>query len=308
MDRAITVPRPNRNGSAGRPSPAKSPKSRNGEPMRETGIGVLGEMPWGTHICVFYETKKDLLDTAVPYFRSGLDSNEMCVWAVSDPIAKEEAEGALRAAIPDFETRVVAGQFELLRGRDWYLKNGQVDLKRIVGGWNQKLSAALAMGYEGMRISGDAFWIESNQWKEFRGYEMSIDQSLGEQKIIALCTYPLRTSKAMDVLDVARAHEVSIARRNNDWEFLETPELKHAKLEISRLHSALDILSNPFPGHELLTPRERVALAQIVRGASSKEAGRILGISPRTMEFHRRNIMRKLRAKNTVDLVRKVLN
>jgi DNA-binding CsgD family transcriptional regulator len=43
-------------------------------------------------------------------------------------------------------------------------------------------------------------------------------------------------------------------------------------------------------------------LAQIVRGASSKEAAQALGIAPRTVEFHRENIMRKLGAKNTVDL------
>ena len=33
----------------------------------------------------------------------------------------------------------------------------------------------------------------------------------------------------------------------------------------------------------------------------------MLGISPRTIEFHRTNIMQKLGAKNTVDLVRLVL-
>src|SRR3984893_4014676 len=66
-------------------------------------------------------------------------------------------------------------------------------------------------------------------------------------------------------------------------------------------------LSKPFPDHELLTPRERVTSAQIVRGASSKEAARELGIGPRTVEFHRENIKRKLGAKNPVDLVRRVL-
>ena len=74
-----------------------------------------------------------------------------------------------------------------------------------------------------------------------------------------------------------------------------------------RLAAALDILSAPFPGHQSLTPRERVALAQIVRGASSKEAARALGVSPRTIEFHRKNIMLKVGARNTVDLVIRVL-
>jgi len=30
--------------------------------QRQTGIESLGEMPWGTHFCHFYETKQDLLD------------------------------------------------------------------------------------------------------------------------------------------------------------------------------------------------------------------------------------------------------
>jgi DNA-binding CsgD family transcriptional regulator len=56
-----------------------------------------------------------------------------------------------------------------------------------------------------------------------------------------------------------------------------------------------------------ITPRERAVLAQIAAGASSKESARRLGISPRTVEFHRANILRKLGAKNTADLMRVVL-
>ena len=35
--------------------------------MRKSGIEVVGDMPWGTHVCLFYETKEDLLDTLVSY-------------------------------------------------------------------------------------------------------------------------------------------------------------------------------------------------------------------------------------------------
>lgn len=62
-----------------------------------------------------------------------------------------------------------------------------------------------------------------------------------------------------------------------------------------------------FEGYELLTDREREVLEQITSGASNKEAGRILGISPRTIEVHRARIMDKLGAKNAADLVRIVL-
>jgi DNA-binding CsgD family transcriptional regulator len=163
------------------------------------------------------------------------------------------------------------------------------------------------MGYDGMRVSGNAFWTATDHWKAFCEYEQELNRSLVGQKMIVQCTYWLRETSAVDIFDAARAHQCTMARRNGQWEVLEAPELRQAKREIHKHKDALDVLSKPFPGHKLLTSRERVTLAHILRGASSKEAARRLGVSPRTIEFHRANIMRKLRARNTVDLVRKVL-
>jgi DNA-binding CsgD family transcriptional regulator len=278
-----------------------------GQPVRQSGIRVVGDVPWGAHICIFYETKDDLLDTAAAYFKAGLASNEFCIWAISNPISEADAKSALRRAIPDLDAQYAAGRIEIVAGTDWYLRGNRFDLQRITGGWNEKLHGALARGFDGMRVSGNAFWIESNHWQAFCEYERELDRSLAGQRMVVLCTYSLQASRAVDLLDVARAHQCCTARRNGDWEFLATPELRQARLEIERLHGALGVLSKPFPGHALLTPRERVALAQIVRGASSKEAARTLGISPRTVEFHRANVMRKLRTKNTAELVRRVL-
>jgi two-component system response regulator FixJ len=53
-----------------------------------------------------------------------------------------------------------------------------------------------------------------------------------------------------------------------------------------------------------LTPREHAVLTLIIQGSTSKAAGDALGISPRTIEFHRANIMQKLSAKNVADLMR----
>lgn len=68
-----------------------------------------------------------------------------------------------------------------------------------------------------------------------------------------------------------------------------------------------EMLSKTFPGRDLLTSRERDVLGQIAAGSSNKQAGRELGISPRTIEVHRARIMEKLGAKNAADLVRIVL-
>ncbi len=53
-----------------------------------------------------------------------------------------------------------------------------------------------------------------------------------------------------------------------------------------------------------LTPRERQVLEHLVAGRSNKEAASKLGISPRTIEFHRAHIMEKTGAKGLPDLVR----
>jgi FixJ family two-component response regulator len=76
---------------------------------------------------------------------------------------------------------------------------------------------------------------------------------------------------------------------------------------IGDLNDAIDILSVPFPSVEKLTPQERVNLAQIVKGATSKEAARALNVSPRTVEFHRANILRKLDERNLAALITHVL-
>lgn len=56
-----------------------------------------------------------------------------------------------------------------------------------------------------------------------------------------------------------------------------------------------------------LTPRESAVLNLIIQGATNRAASVELGISPRTVEFHRANIMLKLSAKNVADLMRIVL-
>lgn len=61
-------------------------------------------------------------------------------------------------------------------------------------------------------------------------------------------------------------------------------------------------------GFAQLTPREREVLQLIASGQSNKEAGRLLGISPRTIEVHRARVMEKLGARNTADLMRIVLS
>jgi len=57
-----------------------------------------------------------------------------------------------------------------------------------------------------------------------------------------------------------------------------------------------------------LTERESEVLLCIAWGLSSRESGDALGISPRTVEIHRLNLLRKLDARNAADAVRIAIN
>ena len=56
-----------------------------------------------------------------------------------------------------------------------------------------------------------------------------------------------------------------------------------------------------------LTPRERQILDLIVDGEPNKRIAHFLGLSKKTIEYHRTKIMRKLEARSLADLVRKVI-
>jgi PAS domain S-box-containing protein len=66
-------------------------------------------------------------------------------------------------------------------------------------------------------------------------------------------------------------------------------------------------LSSRRPVTAELTAREREVAAHLMGGLTSKEIGRALGISHRTVEIYRARLMRKYRASTTADLVHKLM-
>src|SRR5712671_5189123 len=135
--------------------------------MRKTGVEVVGDMPWGTHFCLFYETKADLVETLASYCRAGLQSGEFCLWVVAPPVTEEDARQALQRAIPDFDRYLTDASIEIVAARDWYLQDGNFDIERVIRGWNEKLAYASARGYSGVRVTGDTAWLERHDWKDF---------------------------------------------------------------------------------------------------------------------------------------------
>jgi signal transduction histidine kinase len=201
---------------------------------RKSGIGILGDMSWGSHFCHLYDTKQELIDILVPYFKAGLENNEFCIWVISNPVSEDEARSALGRAVPALDRHLAAGDIEFQSYSQWYLKSGASDTARIIDAWKEKLREALAKGYSGLRGNGNVTWLKEKDWQQFAEYERNVDELIASQRMIVLCTYPLAVIEAAKLFDLAGAHQFLIARRFGNWEILELADLTERNAEGAR--------------------------------------------------------------------------
>jgi len=202
------------------------------EKIRKTGIDIIGDAPWGTHLCQFYRSKEDLIDILVPYFRAGLENNEFCIWVTSEPLSEEEAIEAMRRAVPHFDRYLKGGQIEILDYREWYTKSGKFEASEVLQGWVEKEKEAVKMGFDGLRLTGNTFWLGKRDWRNFADYEEEINRVVGNYRMIAICSYSLDKCNASEIIDVVSNHQFALIRREGEWKLIESSERKQAEGKI----------------------------------------------------------------------------
>lgn len=206
----------------------------------ESGLPNVGELDWGTHFCHFYRDREDLVDSLVPYFKAGLEGNESCLWITSEPFRAEDARSVLQEAVPDLDRRLAAGQIEIRDYQDWYRRNAEADPDGVIQGWLSRCSQALERGYNGLRLTGNTYWLEKRGWQDFADYERRVNETFRHHRIIGLCSYCLGRCSQEEVFDVVRNHEFTLVRRAGEWEHIETGTLKRAKSELRQLAEQLE--------------------------------------------------------------------
>ena len=191
--------------------------------LRKSGIDVLGEIPWGSHFCNFYETRQDLLEILTSYFKAGIEDHEFCLWVIpwsSDQFTIDEASTILRKAIPDFDHYLSQGSIEIVFAKEWFQGEEVYDLNGVISRFVEKLDKALSRGFNGMRVNGGSEWLLDKE-SDLATFERMVGELIAGQRMIALCNFPLHGIKGDDVFDIAQTHQFAIARRKGEWKVIE---------------------------------------------------------------------------------------
>lgn len=249
---------------------------------------------------MLYDSLESFARAVADYFQCGLTRNECCVWSVS-PSRLEGARDALRSRLVNFEARERLGQIRIVSDGAWRPdENRSMDaFLEFSHGQSQSISR---MGYSGMRIAIDAFQDSSKPSTAFPACDKALQRIASDQNMTLLCAYPVDATEAASLLHIAHRHGHALLARKVRYEHIGLIEPRECARESESESGELGHASSK------LTGREKAVLNRITRGESSKSIARILGISPRTVEFHRAKLLIKLRARNTADLVCKAIN
>lgn len=193
-----------------------------------SGVPAVGSLPWGSHFCQFYKTKQDLVDMLVPFFAEGLRGNERCLWITSQPLQADEATSMLAQSLPDLQRYIDRRQILIRNHGDWYLEQKDDADGGVLGRWMTEEARALSAGYAGLRLTGNASFVESDQWRSFLDYEKAVHAAFRSRRILALCSYPVDRVDSHDVLEVLLHHDFALSRHEGEWELLQSAQKPRA--------------------------------------------------------------------------------
>lgn len=188
---------------------------------RRIGIAGIDRLGWGEHSCVFFYSKTELLRLTVPYIKAGLEDGELCIWITGDPVNQVEAFEALDQALPNAGGYVAQKQLEILSYSPWYVSSGVFDAERVLQNWLSKGSHAESKGFAGLRITGNPFWLRTEQdWSQFGQYEQAVTDIIRYKRIVALCTCPGHICRGDHVHRVLSTHRSALFAENDHWQHL----------------------------------------------------------------------------------------
>jgi hypothetical protein len=150
----------------------------------------------------------ELRDVLVPFFKAGLENNERCLWVTGAAFDAEAARSALRAAVPDLDTRERTGQIEIFEGQAWYAGGEPLRAADLVNSALRREEDALDRGYAGFRTSGNCAWVSHATWPLFLSVERHLQTAKRGRRMICLCSYCVEQLPDISHVEIMGCHDV----------------------------------------------------------------------------------------------------
>jgi hypothetical protein len=179
-------------------------------PWSPSGLKTIPHLQWGSHLANFFGAGEELIDLLVPFFKSGLDNNERCLWVTGAALPAGQARAALLSVAPDLAKREAYGQIEIVDAERWYCAAAELRPGELVASLLQREQESLALGYAGLRASGNCDWVAAEQWDGFLAYESLLQQAVRGRRLICLCSYCADGLKDLAHLDVMERHDMAV--------------------------------------------------------------------------------------------------
>jgi PAS domain S-box-containing protein len=191
---------------------------------RKSGIAPIGDIPWGTSFCHFYQNRNDQLGVLVPYFKAGLKHNERCIW-VSPRASTKDLYQALKTTLPDFQKCLDRHQIETIYLSQWYTRYRKPSETIL-----NKLDDAVLNGFDGLRIViNPALTTKITKTR----IDEEID-TVSRYNIIALFSYPRDRFDAVNLIKVMKDYQFALVRNADKLEVIESSEARIVKNALVR--------------------------------------------------------------------------
>ena len=170
-----------------------------------------GKLDRSFHVCGFFNGAEEEYRVLLPFVREGLENHEKAlhIW---DPGLRDQHVRQLAASGIAVADRERDGQLSILSTHDVYLQGGRFDADRMMETFEAALAQGKQAGFARMRILGHTDWFFEGHpgSAQFLEFEIKVNAVLARTRQLAVCVYDVNRLSAKLLLDILRAHPLTI--------------------------------------------------------------------------------------------------
>lgn len=208
------------------------------------------DMGHGEHLCLAFADDDEQRRVVTTYLRRGLERGERVLY-FADQRAPERVLDWLGVAGTDPGPAVATGQLQVTTAGDSYLAAGSFDADAMVDALQREIASSLAVGYTGLRVSGEMGWaLRDVPGADRLGeYEAKVNSVFAGRPASAVCQYDARLfdAETLDAFDRRHGGAVELPPLHSDTVLRLVPAFQSGRRTL-RVFGTVDHRTTAPPG------------------------------------------------------------